>query len=220
MIRPPFPDPNFIIMELIFSTIVIVLALLIYFRTREMYLLTKHKGIRYFRNSFLFFGLAFFFRFFFHLVMMSRIIDFGVPHWIMGAVSLTFTSYLSTMAIFFLVLSTLWKYTKSNALLYLAHAFAAVIVILVGYFRTPEILGLAQLVLLIFAVVLSYMSYRESKKHSQLFMIYILMFIIWIFEILVLGPFRFLPFEFRMISSLVTVVLFSIVYFKVIKWAK
>jgi hypothetical protein len=220
MIRPPFPDPNFVIMELIFSTIVIVLAMLIYFKTKEMYSLTKYKGIRYFRNSFLFFALAFFFRFFFHLFMMSRIGDAGISHGIMGPLSLTITSYLSTMAIFYLVLSTLWKYMKSNALLYIAHAAAALIVLMVGYFRTPEILGLAQLVLLVFAAVLSFLSYRKTKKHSQLFVIYILMFIIWVFNIFVLGPFRFLPFELRMLSLIITLVLFGIIYFKVKKWVR
>jgi hypothetical protein len=217
MIRPPFPDPNFVILELIFSTIVIILTLLIYFRTREMYVLTKHKGIRYFRNSFLFFGLAFFFRFAFHLFMMSRIINMHLAREIIAPVSLTITSYLSTMAIFYLVLSTLWKYTKSNSLLYTAHAFAAVIVVLVGFFRTPGILGIAQLVLLVFATVLSYFSHRKSKKHSPLFIIYILLFVIWVANIFIMEPHRFISFELRMLSLLITLVLFGIIYFKVRK---
>ncbi|KYK25039.1 hypothetical protein AYK26_02485 [Euryarchaeota archaeon SM23-78] len=221
MARPPFMDPNFLVIELIFSAIVILLALLIYFRTKEMYALTKHRGINYFRNAFLFFGLAYFFRFVFHLFRISRFLfDINISRQIIAPASLVLTSYLSTMAIFFLVLSTLWKKTKDKPLLQVAQGIAIIIAVLVAVFRTPEILTIAQLILLVFAVIMSYFSYKKSKKHSRLFIIYILLFIIWIFNISVLGPIWFLPFGLRMLSPLISIILFAIIYFRVSKWTK
>ena len=218
---PPFMDPNFVIVELIFSVIIIALALLIYLRTREMYALTKHKGIGYFRNAFLFFALAYIFRYLFHFFQMSRLFFNTVAsRQLIAPAPLILTGYLSTMAIFFLILSTLWRKTKDKPLLYIAQVFAIIITALVAVFRTPEILTIAQLVLLVFAIVMSHFSYQKSKKHSQLFIIYIILFIIWVFNISVLGPIRFLPFGLRILSPVISIILFAIIYFRVTKWTK
>ena len=187
-----------------------------------MYALTKHKGILYFRNAFLFFALAYLFRFGFHLFRISRFLfDVTFSRGIISPASLVLTSYLSTMAIFFLVLSTLWKKTKDKPIIIFgAQVVAILIAVLVAIFRTPLILTITQLVLLAFAIIMSYFSYKKSKKHSQLFIIYILLFIIWIFNISVLGPIRFLPFGLRILSPLISIILFGIIYFKVSKWTK
>ena len=50
--------------ELIYSFVIILCSLLIYFETKELYELSSHKGIKYFRRSFLFFGIAYFVRYF------------------------------------------------------------------------------------------------------------------------------------------------------------
>jgi hypothetical protein len=138
----------------------------------------------------------------------------------MAPASLILTGYLSTMAIFFLILSTLWKKTRDKPLLFIAQLFAIIIVVMVAVSRTPNILGIAQLILLVFAIIISYFSYKNSKKHSQLFIIYLLLFFIWIFNIFVLEPGRQTPFELRMISPIISIILFAIIYFKVSKWTK
>ncbi len=124
------------------------------------------------------------------------------------------------MAIFFLILSTLWKKTNDKPLLFIAQLFAIIIVVMVALSRTPNILGIAQLILLVFAIIMSYFSYKNSKKHSQLFIIYLLLFFIWIFNIFVLEPGRHTPFELRMISPIISIILFAIIYFRVSKWTK
>lgn len=222
MPRLPFIDPNFIVVELIFSVIVIILAMLVYFRTKEMYDLTKHKGISYFRNAFLFFALAFLFRYLFHFFKISRFLfDLHISQKIISPVSLVFTGYLSTIAIFYLILSTLWKKTKNKNLLFIAHATAIIISVIVAIFRTSYVLIIAQLALLVFAAVLAYVSYKSSKKHSNIFIIHILIFIIWIFNIFILCPrILILPFELRLLSQLISIIFFGIIYFKVNKWTK
>ncbi len=62
---PPFHliDPTMLAVELGYTLIVVFICFIIYFKTREIYDLTKYEGIEYFRNTFLFFGLAYIFRF-------------------------------------------------------------------------------------------------------------------------------------------------------------
>ena len=55
--------------EIIYSFVIIVCSLMIYFATKELYELSKHKGIKYFRLSFLFFAIAYFFRSFIKIVL-------------------------------------------------------------------------------------------------------------------------------------------------------
>ena len=61
--------------EIIYSFVIIFCSLLVYFGTKEIYELSSHKGIKYFREAFLFFAIAYFFRFLikvilFHLICM------------------------------------------------------------------------------------------------------------------------------------------------------
>jgi hypothetical protein len=69
------PNPEFLILETVFTLVALVLGLLIYFKTKESYELTKHPGIRYFRDAFLFLGLSYLLRFLFSAVFLSRIHD-------------------------------------------------------------------------------------------------------------------------------------------------
>ena len=50
--------------ELIYSFVIIVCSLMVYYATKEMYELSSYKGIKYFRQAFLFFAIAYFFRYF------------------------------------------------------------------------------------------------------------------------------------------------------------
>jgi len=55
--------------EVIYSFVIIACSLMIYFGTKELYELSNHKGIKYFRQAFLFFALAYFFRSFIKLIV-------------------------------------------------------------------------------------------------------------------------------------------------------
>src|SRR3989338_8535448 len=69
--------------ELIYSFVIIAISLMIYFGTKELYNLTNHKGIKYFRLAFLCFAVAFFFRSFIKFLLVSlnldRILELNVP---------------------------------------------------------------------------------------------------------------------------------------------
>ena len=55
--------------ELIYTLIIIIMCGIIYFKTKEIFDLTKHKGIGFFRNTFLFFALSYLMRFFGQIFM-------------------------------------------------------------------------------------------------------------------------------------------------------
>src|SRR3989339_145081 len=57
-------------LEILYSFVIIVCSLMIYFGTKELYELSSHKGIKYFRLSFLFFAIAYFFRSFIKFIVM------------------------------------------------------------------------------------------------------------------------------------------------------
>ena len=66
-----FFNPIRLIPELIYTTIIVIFCYLIYHKTKEIYNLTKYKGIHYFRNTFLFFALAYASRFILHLLFIG-----------------------------------------------------------------------------------------------------------------------------------------------------
>ena len=56
---PPLPQITLGIgAEIIYSFVIIVCSLMIYFGTREIYNLSSYKGIKYFRQAFLLFAIT------------------------------------------------------------------------------------------------------------------------------------------------------------------
>ena len=110
--QPLLPPLEFLSIEILYSVIVILLCILIYFKTKEVYDLSKHKGIKYFRNTFLFFGMAFFFR----LIPVSLIFSRNIAKPLLQ-ISLFLVSYFSILAILSLLSSIIWKKLDDNAIL-------------------------------------------------------------------------------------------------------
>ena len=176
--------------ELIYSIVVIASSLIIYFSTREIYNLTSHKGIKYFRTAFLFFALSFFFRFIIKLVIVAfnlpRILNIHPFFFDVGILFLFM--YASTMAMFYLLYSVMWKKLENNyGGIYILHLLALIIAFI--SISTPDailLLTIEAIVLLLISIE-SYMSYRKSakkKSHSKLYTIYLLLFVFWVLNII------------------------------------
>jgi len=221
MIRCPFCDPVSMGIELAFSVIVIALCLLIFVRTKEMYAITKHKGISYFRSTFLFFALAFAFRFFFHLFAISGMVfDFRVPRELFGPIPLLITTYFSTLAILYLLMSLVWKRVNSEHFIVFSHVVAILLAVMVFAFHSAQFLAGIQLVLILVTLVLAFLRSRHSKGFSKLFIIYLLLFIGWLANIIILVPRFHIPFELKIASYAVSAVVFGIIFYKVFRWTK
>lgn len=215
---PPMFNPMWFITELGYTLFVIFFCFLIYYKTKEIYSLTKHKGVYYFRNTFLFFGLAYLFRFVFHIIRISSArLDLYLPRGIMGPLSMLFTGYLSTMAILCLIYSTIWKRFSGKEFLITANIIAIVIAIAAAY--SPAVFMITQVVLLITAIILS-CAFRKKPGFPKLFVLYFLLFLFWILSLILFVPRMILPFEMRLVMEIISIALFAMIYYKVAKWTK
>ncbi len=216
---PMFFDIYGIGIELIYTLIILFFCVIIYYKTKDIYSLTKHKGIQYFRNTFLFFGLAYLFRFMFHSFLLTdaRIL---IPRFMVMAILLVVVGYLSTMAILSLTYSIVWRKVKSKYFLLTSNSIAIIISLLAFISRSQGILVLSQLILLIFAMIVGYNLHKKTKKLSQIFILYVLLFLFWIFNIYMLGPRMFPPFEIKLLFQVVSISIFILIYYKIAKWVK
>lgn len=210
---PPFPmhGPNMyhLLTEIIFASIVMLSCLLIYLKTKEIYDLTGHKGIKYFRYAFLFFGLSYAFRF---LIPYAALIDMRI--FLLREIGLLFSTYFSTLAILSLTYSTLWKKLKRNRYPLLSMNVVAIALFTIVYFTvSPLILLLTQLVLLIICIV---GSYKKKKRFTQMSTVYGLLFLFWVLTIGTLILPRFM-FEAKVILYTLSSVIFVLMAYKVIK---
>ncbi len=180
--------------EILYSFIIIACSLMIYFGTKELYELSSHKGIKYFRQAFLFFALAYFFRSFIKFTLIyfdiKQIIDFSPRafYFGLGQITLFIFMYFSAMAIFYLLYSVLWKKEKGKSnKIYLFHLLAFIVAISTILFRNPLAhLGI-NLLLFLFVIFTFYISKKQTKKvkrKQNLHIIYTLLFLFWAINLL------------------------------------
>ncbi len=220
---PPYHliDPTRMLVELSYTIIVVFICFSIYYKTREIYDLTKYEGIKYFRITFLFFGLAFLFRFISVFVMvMGMTFDIDISRYLFRIFPLVFNGYFSTMGILSLTYSMIWKELQIKHMLIVSNAIAIIISGIAFFSRSPDLLIEAQSVLLIFTLIMAVYIYSRSKEISQLFILYFLFFLFWIVNLLTLGPRRFIPFEIHTVFQIISIAVIGIIYYKVTKWTK
>ncbi|NMG83750.1 MAG: hypothetical protein GIS02_06070 [Methanosarcinales archaeon] len=221
---PPFHliDPTRLAVELAYTLIVVFLCFTIYYKTREIYDLTRHEGINYFRLTFLFFGFAYISRFISILLKLMVItFDIDFPRHIFGIFPLVFIGYFSTMAILSLTYSILWKKLQIKHSFLIFNVIALLISGIAFISRSSFILTLSQAVLLIFtSIIIVYYIISKSGKISRLYILYILFFLFWMVNIIALGPRRFIPFEVQTVFQIISVVVIGIIYHRVTKWTR
>ncbi|MEA2038109.1 MAG: hypothetical protein U9O94_11480 [Nanoarchaeota archaeon] len=206
--------------ELMYTVIIVFLCFLIYYKTKEIYDLTKHKGIHYFRNTFLFFGLAYASRFFLYLFLIAGMtMDIYFPRRIFMPLTMVPVSYLSTIAIFYLAYSLIWKKIKYRNFIVFSNTLAILVSLVALTSKSHIIVSFLQLLLLVFAVLII-----TAKKHKKVKInvraLYLLVSLFWLLNLFVLGSRRFLSLEVKIVFQLISVVVFIVIYYKVNKWIK
>jgi hypothetical protein len=172
--------------EVLYSFIIIVCSLMIYFGTKELYEISRHRGIKFFRLTFLFFALAYFSRSFIKMIILysnsSSILSVSplLFNPIIGKLSLFFFVYLSTMAIFFLLYSIKCKKWENfpNTII-LMHAIA----ILVSLFVIITQNGIFYLIIntiIFLSVLLAAYTSKDRKQKTGIHAIYSLLSFFWI----------------------------------------
>jgi hypothetical protein len=208
--------------EILYSFFIIVCSLMIYYGTKELYELSSYKGIKYFRQAFLFFAIAYFFRSFIKFVLLyfnvREIREFSPM--IFGNLTLFIFMYFSSLAIFYLLYSVMWKKWNGNSnKIYIFHGLALIISLISVYYRNSLIyLGL-NILLFCFVIFSVYTSYKNSKtkfKGHSLYAIYVLLLLFWILNIVdILIPDFFQTFQ--LFLYLASSGIFLLILYKVIK---
>jgi len=198
---------NFILMgissEIIYSFVIMMSCLIIYFGTKELYNLSSYKGIKYFRQSFLFFGLAYFFRSFIKIILLfsNQVEVLKLESVLFGIIAPFIFMYFSSIAVLYLVYSFVWRDWKSKLNnIYFAH-FAALIISIVSVITDEFLIYLITNLIIIFLgiTLIFYIKKKDRvKKNTQLYIIYFLLFGFWILEIIDL----FVPYAFQPLQTI------------------
>lgn len=172
--------------ELIYFLAVVISCFWIYFKTKELYDLSSYKGIKYFRDTFLFFGIANAVKLllkFISIIGIDRELSWLTEIVIIKAAFLVVV-YASSLALIYMVYSIFWKRIESYGFdkLYYLHGLAILIAFASLFSKAAFIFLVFQSVLFVLLVVASYLSLK--KKHrmgvSYLYLIYLLIFALWI----------------------------------------
>lgn len=218
----PFLDPTRFGIEFLYTLVVIVLCFFVYHKTKDIYDLTKYKGIGYFRNAFLLFGFAYASRFILHILTFTTRLFFDsfIPRNIIFPLIIIPVGYLSTMAIFYLSYSTVWKKIDYKYFLIFSNTLAILLSAIAFISRSHILLSSLQLLLLLFTIIISFRKHTKGKKRLQTRALYLLISIFWLINLIVVGPRRLLSFETKLILQVISIFVFIVIYHKVTKWIK
>jgi hypothetical protein len=177
--------------ELIYSFVIIVSSLMIYYSTKEMYELSSYKGIKYFRQSFLLFAIAYFFKSFIKVLLVyfgtSRIFDINARY--IGSLTLFVFMFFGSLAVFYLVYSLMYKKWNGNSETLLGVFYILSLLLSFIIINTKEVwifigTGLFIFTVAIFGLFITHKQSKEKKKKSNILIIYTLLFIFWILNII------------------------------------
>ena len=179
------------LLKLFFALIVVLICMVIVFKTHKLFRLSSYTGIRYFRNAFFFYGIGFAIRFF----IGSPIFDNKYLSAYYPAINSLFEFFL-VMAGFFLLYSLLWKNFEHrkhslsslfNFKIFIFYLVAFIIVVLDSIWKTNYFMFASQILLFVLASGISYLNYIKKKNREFLkfyFIAMILSLIAWVLNAL------------------------------------
>jgi len=208
------PPLDFIGIEILYFILIVGICLVIYFKTKEIYELTRHRGIFFFRNVMLYFALSYFFRMFHVLIPIIKEYFYLPPN--IGRFSLILVGYFSTIAILSIGLSVLSKKVKyeNHYLVLLTHYIALLFTFVVFYFKSNKIMMLIQTVLFMGIIILVLIN--NSTKISFNRISYILLFFFWVLNVLTFSRLM-VPINIRTILYGISVLIFFSILYRVNK---
>ena len=175
------------ILELAYALLIASICLIIFSKTDKFFRLSLHHGIKYFRNAFLFYGVAFMVRYIFGVFS-----DLSISY---SEIMRVFFEYYLIMAGFFLLYSLVWKKFDSekdssmfNGRIMVFHAIALILAITDNLWQTYLFMFTSQIIVFFVASLISYHNYRKNgKKHKFLNFYFIAMLMglaAWIMNLL------------------------------------
>ncbi|MFH0961771.1 MAG: hypothetical protein V1820_03750 [archaeon] len=218
----PGPPPPFFFFawDTFYTCAVLLFCFLIYFRTRELYELTRHSGIGHFRNAFLFFGLSYLSIFLFTAFEFSFVSErFFFRSHLLPLLFILPMGYFGTIAVFYLVIGSLRKKSEkgrtrgATVILILAHVCAVALSVIAFLVHTPFFLAYIQAALLISALVLlPRPAIAKAGKVGKMRVVYELVLVFWIVNILLTSPSLRIHFLIRPVVQALSLLLFIYIY--------
>ena len=213
-----FVAENKELLRFLYSIIIAFICLIIVLKTDRLFRISEHQGIRYFRNAFFFYGVAFIFRYF-----LSKSIYFNY-------MKLIFEFFL-IMAGFFLLYSLLWKRFELkpsesslfNSKIFIFYFLALILVSLDYLWGGYLSLFLSQIILFGIASIISYKNYRVGGKEYRFLKLYFIVmflnFFAWFLNFIFAS---FLDWRLRWLANIyvLNVIIFLIFLYGVVKLTK
>ena len=206
--------------ELIYSFVIIVCSLMVYFATKEMYELSTHKGIKYFRLTFLFFAIAYFFRGVIKFVWVyfgRGVLD--ISPMTFGQLTYIAFMYFSSIAVFYLLYSVMWKkFDKRKLVFWLMHTVALLIGVVSVVLKSKIMILNINIFLLLVVLLVVLLAYKDSsgnRKHG-FYVVYLLLSVFWILNVIDVVVRNFMQI-YQMLIYLVSVGLFLGILYKVLR---
>ena len=178
------------LVKLIYGIIIILICEIIVFKANKLFKLSLHEGIRYFRNAFFFFGMAFFFRYVIGWLTFSEYIP--LEYYILKDIF----EFFLIMGGFFLLYSLLWKKfdivkkhksSLFNSKIAIFYLMTLILVIIDHIWYDYYLLFASQIILFMFTSAISYSNFIKSNRKNFLRLYFIAMFlgfIAWILNAL------------------------------------
>lgn len=178
--------------KFVYTIVIGLVCFIIVIKTDRLFRLSLHQGIRYFRNAFFFYGLAFIMRY-----LLGTVYFFTNRTSLHSSIMQIVFEFFLIMAGFSLIYSLLWKRfepeEKSASSLFnvrfaVFYSIALVIVLLDILWKTYFFMFSLQIVLFGSASIISYTNYKKSEKGSFLklyFIVMILNLVAWLANFIV-----------------------------------
>lgn len=167
--------------RLVYMLLIVLVCFMIVVKTNRLFRLSSHQGIRYFRNAFFFYGLAFLVR---YPLGESYFLAYRIiPSFITKALF----EFFLIMGGFSLLYSLLWKKLETkegslsslfNAKIALFYALALVIVGLDYLWKTYYFMFASQIIMFGYAVGISYLVYTKGRGRQNFLKLYLVVMIL------------------------------------------
>lgn len=209
------------LLKVIYALAISLICMFIVVKTDKIYKLSLHEGLRYFRNAFFFYALAFLARYLFGVLFPT----------INYTIIFPIFEYLIVLAGFFLLYSLTWKkfnptetghssFINSNVIIF--HAMAILVAVLDTLLGTFNFMFYSQIIIFFYASLIAYSNYSKNPKRKFLKFYFVAMLFelsIWILNLLTATLFSFN----RMLLlniGIINVIFFLLILYGVVKVTK
>jgi hypothetical protein len=170
--------------KIAYALIIVLICTVIVLRTNKIFRLSSHPGIRYFRNAFFFYGIAFFSRYILSLVTNN------------SQIPIFLFEFFAIMAGFFLLYSLLWKkfelkFPESslfNLRIVVFYLMAIILVVFDILWNSLYFLFFSQIIIFLVASIISFINFKRKltthKFTGFYFLAMLLMLFAWIINLL------------------------------------